>query len=146
MSTEILALINYRFEQADEALDSAQVLLEHGNYRSVVNRSYYAMFYAVLALLAPTKQETSKHAWVMTLFDRDFVKIGLFGKDFSQWLHQAFNLRQRSDYQELFTVPAEEAQTILEHAQTFVTGVKAQLRTMMNEEPPRSSEPETSVS
>ena len=127
MTTEMQALINYRLEQAEEALDSAQSLLERGNYRSVINRAYYAMFYAVLALLAPTKQQTSKHAWVMTLFDRDFVKMGMFSKDFSHWLHQAFNLRQRSDYQELFTVPVEEAHTVLEHARLFAAGVKTHI-------------------
>lgn len=127
MTAEMQALISYRIEQADETLDSAQSLLERGNYRSVVNRAYYAMFYDVLALLAPTKQQTSRHAWVMTLFDRDFVKIGVFSKDFSHWLHEAFNLRQRSDYQELFTVPVEEAQTVLEHARLFVAGVKTQI-------------------
>lgn len=91
------------------------------------------MFYAILALLVPTKQQTSKHAWVMTLFDRDFVKIGIFGKEFSEWLHDAFDLRQYTDYRELVIVSAEEAQTILEHAQAFVAGVKAQLDRMMAE-------------
>lgn len=118
--------------RADEALDSAQSLLERGNYRSVVNRAYYAMFYAVLALLAPMKQQTSRHAWVMTLFDRDFVKMGVFGRDFSRWLHEAFNLRQRSDYQELFTVPVEDAQTVLEHAQQFVAGVKTHITSQLS--------------
>ncbi len=131
MTEEMHTLITYRLEQSDEALDSAEFLLERGNYRTVVNRVYYAMFYAVLALLVPTKQQTSKHAWVMTLFDRDFVRMGVFGKDFSRWLHQAFNLRQRSDYRELFTVQAEEAREVLEHARTFVAGVKEQLKQMM---------------
>ena len=40
MTAEVQALISYRVEQADEALDSAQSLLERGNYRSVVNRAY----------------------------------------------------------------------------------------------------------
>jgi len=123
-----------KLEQADEAMDSAQLLLERGNYRTVVNRAYYAMFYAVLALLVPTKQQTSKHAWVMTLFDRDFVRLGVFGKDFSRWLHEAFNLRQRSDYQELVTVSPEQARALLDHARTFVAGIKEQLQQAMTEE------------
>jgi uncharacterized protein (UPF0332 family) len=53
MTTEnIRALVRSRLEQADEALGAAQILLERGSLRTVVNRSYYAMFYAVLALLA----------------------------------------------------------------------------------------------
>ncbi len=60
MIEEMHTLITYRFEQSDEALDSAEFLLARGNYRTVVNRAYYAMFYAVLALLVPTKQQTSE--------------------------------------------------------------------------------------
>ena len=134
MTKEMQALVRYRMEQAAEAMNAAQLLLKYGNYRTVVNRAYYAMFYAILALLVPTKQQTSKHAWVMTLFDRDFVKMGIFGKEFSEWLHDAFDLRQYADYRELVIVSAEEAQTILEHAQAFVAGVKAQLDRMMAED------------
>jgi len=69
-------------EQADEALNIAQLVFEQGSYRTVVNRAYYAMFYAILALLVPTKQQASKHTWGMTLFDRDFVKLGILRRNF----------------------------------------------------------------
>lgn len=48
---DITALINYRLEQARTALDDAKFLLD-GNRspQSIVNRAYYAMFYAALAL------------------------------------------------------------------------------------------------
>ena len=132
MNAELKVLIAYRLEQAEESLDSAQLLFDHGKYRPSVNRSYYAMFYAMLALLVPTKQQTSKHTWVMTLFDREFVKTGGFDKDFSRWLHEAFDLRQRADYRELVTVSAEQAKETLEHAQTFVAGVKNQIANMLS--------------
>jgi uncharacterized protein (UPF0332 family) len=74
MTTEnIRALVRSRLEQADEALGAAQILLERENLRTVVNRSYYAMFYAVLVLLALCQQETSKHAGPISLCDREFV-------------------------------------------------------------------------
>ena len=49
---EIEILIKHRLEQAREALDDAKYLID-GNRspQSIVNRSYYAMFYATLALL-----------------------------------------------------------------------------------------------
>ncbi len=47
----ILALIQYRLKEADESLKEAEVLLREGmSMRAVMNRMYYAMFYAVLAL------------------------------------------------------------------------------------------------
>ena len=47
---EISDLISYRLAQSNTSLDDAKYLLE-GNRspQSIVNRSYYAMFYAALA-------------------------------------------------------------------------------------------------
>ena len=36
-------LIRYRLEQADESLESAQLLLDNGKYRPSDSRSYYAI-------------------------------------------------------------------------------------------------------
>ena len=45
-------LINYRIEQAEEAIKDTEILLnEGGSPGSIINRAYYAMFYAVLSLL-----------------------------------------------------------------------------------------------
>jgi len=51
----IKALMTYRLEQADESLKAAELLLQGKLLRPSVNRAYYAMFYAVLALLASKK-------------------------------------------------------------------------------------------
>ena len=67
---KIQALVRYRMEQAAEALASADALFEGGFYRGTVNRAYYAMFYAVLALLALRGLGTSKHKGALTLFER----------------------------------------------------------------------------
>jgi uncharacterized protein (UPF0332 family) len=128
MITEnIRALVTYRLERADESLDAARVLLEKRLDRSAVNRAYYAMFYAVLALLATHKQETSKHSGAISLFDKEFVKSGAFSRDFSRWLHEAFDLRQRADYAIEFQVTRKEAEITLEHAVSFVGEVRAVL-------------------
>ncbi len=73
MKEERKALIDYRLEQADESLDSAQILFEHRKYRPSVSRSYYAMFYAVQALLIRKKITTSKHSGAIAVFNREFI-------------------------------------------------------------------------
>jgi uncharacterized protein (UPF0332 family) len=85
MTTDnIRALVHYRLEQADDALQATQLLIEQDSLSAAVNRAYYAMFYAVLALLALRKQETSKHARVIGLFDRELVRLGTFSRNLSQ--------------------------------------------------------------
>jgi uncharacterized protein (UPF0332 family) len=116
-----------RLEQADDALNAARILLEQHSVRAAVNRAYYAMFYAVLALLALRKQETSKHSGVISLFDREFVRPGVFSRDLSQWLHRAFRQRLAADYAPLRTVSKDEAQQMFDEAQAFVARVREHL-------------------
>ena len=59
MTDNIQALVTYRLEQANESLEAARILLDKNLIRPSVNRAYYAMFYAVLALLA---SEDSAHS------------------------------------------------------------------------------------
>jgi len=123
MTENVQALVTYRLEQADESLEAARTLLDKELIRPSVNRAYYAMFYAVLALLAQGKKETSKHSGAIALFDRDFVKQGIFEKNYSRWLHDAFDLRQRSDYAVEYHASREDAETTLKNAETFVDEV-----------------------
>jgi uncharacterized protein (UPF0332 family) len=67
MTHNLAELVRYRLGQADEALRAASILLREESLRGSVNRSYYAMFYGVLALLAGRKEETSKHSGVIAL-------------------------------------------------------------------------------
>jgi uncharacterized protein (UPF0332 family) len=83
VNEDIEALVLYRLEQADESLESAQLLLDYRKYRPCVSRSYYAMFYAILALLAKKRHATSKHSGAIAAFNREFVKKGVFKRSFS---------------------------------------------------------------
>jgi len=124
---EIQALIRHRMEQAEEALGDAAALIERRSHRASVNRSYYAMFYAVLALLNLIGQGTSKHGGAIALFDREFVKSGIFDKQFSKWLHEVFMQRQKSDYDELIQISDAEASEAAMEARKFVEEVQRYL-------------------
>jgi uncharacterized protein (UPF0332 family) len=124
---KIQALILYRLEQSREALTSAELNLANGLHHSAVNRAYYAMFYAVLALLAARRAETSRHSGAMAQFDQLYVKPGLVPKEFSRWLHAAFLNRQAADYGAELTLSRDEIDALLAHAREFVAGVRRHL-------------------
>ena len=118
-------MIAYRLEQAEETLEESQLMSEAGHFRAAVNRAYYAMFYAIQALLAKDGFKTSKHTGAISIFDKEYVKTALFDKQFSKWLHQLFDLRQDADYGNTATLPLEKVQLAQEHAKSFVLQVKA---------------------
>ena len=129
----IEALVKYRLEQADESLQAAEALIKEGLLASAVNRAYYAMFYSVLALLALEKKETSKHSGAISLFDKDYVKTEMFPKELSKWLHEAFDLRQRSDYAARYVPSGEEVKQIIGKAASFVARVSEKLEKTIKE-------------
>jgi len=123
------ALVKTRVEQAAETLRDAEALREaDGSARSVINRAYYAMFYATLALLQTLGEVPSKHTGVIALFDLHFFKTGRFSKEDSQALHELFDLRQFSDYRSMSPVSTEQALDALSKAQRFVTNAEQWLR------------------
>ena len=125
--TDKEALLAYRLREAEETLADARTILDvGGSTRTVINRSYYAMFYGVLALFIQegTDIRTSKHADVIGLFDREFVHTGKFPVEYSRMLHRLFDARQESDYKEFIQYSPEEARKFFEMAETFLGGVR----------------------
>jgi len=130
MTAELKLLIEYRLEQAADALKAGRVLLDAELWRDSVNRSYYAAFYAVLALLALKGMGTSKHSGAISLFDREFVKTGVFPKSLSATLHKAFDMRQEADYEEQAQIDGEEARDALTDTEVFVEQVRRYIATV----------------
>jgi uncharacterized protein (UPF0332 family) len=129
MSDEKTTLIRYRLSQARESLKEADVLLrEQMSKRSVMNRLYYAMFYALLALLQDKQLGSSKHSGAISLFDREFIKTGTFEKDFSKVLHRTFELRQKADYMEQTEVTKQDIDEIHPQVLDFVNRIESYLR------------------
>ena len=124
-SKEIEILIKHRLEQAQEALDDAKYLID-GNRspQSIINRSYYAMFYAALALLQKISKAPSKHSGVISLFDKEFVMKGIFEKELSKDFHKAFELRQSTDYKIIKPISTDKANQISQKAEKFVQAIK----------------------
>jgi uncharacterized protein (UPF0332 family) len=125
---EVEILVQYRLEQARTALSDAECLLAgRGSPQSIVNRSYYAMFYAVLGLLQRTGNVPSKHTGVIGLFDREFVLKGVLPRDLSRDLHRAFDARQAADYRFADPIEAAEAREAWDRARRFVEAIASHL-------------------
>ena len=54
--------------------------LNEGLYKDSVNRSYYAAFYAVKAVLALSTVDFKRHKDVMGYFNKEYVAKEVFGK------------------------------------------------------------------
>jgi uncharacterized protein (UPF0332 family) len=119
--------------RARETAAAAERLVEGGFYRDSIGRSYYAMFYAVSALLELRGAGTSKHRGALSFFDREFVRTGIFPKQMSAWLHSALDARQLADYNPQAVVTAELGRTMLERASSFLDAVESALPGLLSD-------------
>ena len=103
-------LIIYRLNTAKEKSQASKVLLEAGFYKDSVSKSYYCMFSAIRALLASCGVDFSKHAGVISYFQREFIKTNIFDKKYSKYMASAFEARNNSDYDDFFIVSKADAQ------------------------------------
>ena len=62
------ALSEASFDHAKECLDAAKSLLASSNYKSAANRSYYAIFHAMRAVLAFDGIDMKHHSGVFLNF------------------------------------------------------------------------------
>ncbi len=125
--TDLETIFVYRMGQAEETLAEAAKMLTSGfSPRSIVNRSYYAMFYAVLALFIHTNtpHKTSKHSGVIGIFNKEFVHTGKLDARFARMLYDLFDERMELDCRDFAEVSEEGSRSAVESAREFVFAIK----------------------
>ncbi len=91
-------LIKYRLEQAEETISDVQLLIDNDRLRYAVNRIYYGMFYALLALGLAHQFETAKHIQLIGWFNKKFIYTNLIDTKYGKIINKAFNRRTKSNY------------------------------------------------
>ena len=119
MKEEIQSLLN----RVEKYITSGELLLGNKDYESCVSRIYYAMFYAVQAVLLTKNLSFSSHKGVISAFGQHFVKKDIFSKEMSKVLNLAFEKRMLGDYSYTFLISKEEAEELLKQGKSFVTQI-----------------------
>jgi len=123
-----IQLSRYRLEQAEECIDEALYLFS-GNKspRSIINRLYYGMFYTVLALLIFEPYSSSKHRGILSYFNKEFIKKGIFPVELGRAINKAFELRQIGDYREYVSLTYDDVTPFIDKAEEFLKKIRKHL-------------------
>ncbi len=114
----------FSLKLAEERLIVSKKLLDDEYYLDSVNRSYYAIFYSARALVASDEMDFSKHSAVMSYFRKNYVKTGFFDKKFSDYIGDAFDMRNDGDYTYFVNIERDDAEIQYNHAVEFYEAVK----------------------
>jgi len=124
LSEEIKGMLS----KAHRYLKSAEVLRVQQDFDSAISRLYYAMFYGAEVLLLARGQTFSSHRAVVSAFAQQFVKPGLLSKEMHQWLREAFEKRQISDYEFMTGMGDGEVLDMKGKAEKFLLSIEEFLR------------------
>lgn len=103
-------LCKYRISQSKDSLEVAEMALERGLFKDSINRSYYAAFYAVKAVLALEVVDFKRHKDVMAYFNKTYVATERFPRELGRKLGKLQQLREKSDYDDFYLVSREVAE------------------------------------
>jgi len=120
--------INRLMVIGSDNLADAQYLFNDKRYSGVPNRSYYAVFDAVNALLRTHEQYTKTHKGAKSKFNELFIKTGKMPQEANTWLEECAELRQSGDYDFEHDVTEEQARKSIDYANEFLLHAEAYLR------------------
>lgn len=132
MEGGMIDLSKYRFQSANEDLETAYLLMESGKFKASVNRSYYAIFHGLRAVTALAEFDSSKHSGVIAFFNRMYVKEGIFDKGVSKLIDTAYRLREKADYQDFIIISKDQAIEQIEKAEQVLKIKKPYLEECWN--------------
>ena len=121
--------ISYRLQRASDTLNDAKLLADNGRWNSCINRLYYANFYAISTLLYYHSIETKTHKGVRIKFMSEFIKTGLFDKDFGNLFSDLFDWRQEGDYSDFVAFDKDLTIPLINKSEEFLTTIKTYLAT-----------------
>ncbi|MCM1266334.1 MAG: HEPN domain-containing protein [Bacteroidales bacterium] len=124
MESSLKELAGYRLERAKEMLSAAESNLEIGQYKTSLNRSYYAVFHAMRSANALKEYDSSKHSGVIAFFTKEYLKTEIIDRSLSFIIKDSSLYREKSDYDDFYVASRTEAEEQLGNAKYFVQKIE----------------------
>ncbi|HXL54805.1 MAG TPA: HEPN domain-containing protein [Chitinophagaceae bacterium] len=121
-------LVRHRIQQAEETIVDVSLLLDNERFRAAINRIYYGMFYALLALASAHQFETSKHTVLIGWFNKKFINQGQADPRFGRIINRAFNKRSKGDYDSFVEFEKADILEMFEEMKEFIAEIKQILK------------------
>ena len=114
---------SYRLARAREEYETAVILFDTGHFRAANNRAYYSIFHAMRAVLAFDGYDSKKHSGIIAVFRKDYIKTGIFDIYLSDIIGSASEIRNASDYDDMFIADKTETAEQIRNAKEFLNKI-----------------------
>ena len=113
-------LSSYRLSQAEDSIKVAQMSYDNALFKDSINRSYYATFYAIKAVLALEEIDFKRHKDAIGYFNKTYVATEKFSKELGRRIGMLKQLREKSDYDDFYIASKEESERQISVADEFI--------------------------
>lgn len=121
-------LSSYRLSQAEDSIKVAQMSYDNALFKDSINRSYYATFYAIKAVLALEEIDFKRHKDAIGYFNKTYVATEKFSKELGRRIGMLKQLREKSDYDDFYIASREEAEEQISYTVEVVTLITEYLK------------------
>ncbi len=125
---------NLLMEKAREKLDAARSLLKDGFYADSISRAYYSAFLSLKSVLLLLGEEPKTHEGARRMLGLLLVREGLVEKKYSRIFSELMNAREEGDYTPIVDFSRQEAESLIEKAQTFLVEMERVRREIRDKE------------
>ena len=112
--------VNTYLKRSKEFIEIAKDNFEMGHYETAVNRSYYSVYYAVIALLLKEDKNPKTHHGSRKIFSQVFVNEKNFNKDLFDFYTGLLNDRETADYDMFSEFTNNETKEIINNTRLFI--------------------------
>ena len=113
-------MVGLQMEKANRFMEQAEMVRDLKQWDMAANRYYYACFHAVQALFIHNGLASRTHAGMLRQFGLHFIKTGIIEDRLGGFLTRMEQLREKGDYNCIFSINEEELCTIVEPAHELV--------------------------
>ena len=132
-SETIEGFSKYRLNKAKETLETARMIFNEGkDFTSANIRAYYAIFYAIRAVLAIEEVDFKRHKDVLAYFNKEYVNKEKFPKKIGRKISQAQRIREDSDYDDDYEPSFEKTEQQINTAQELIDLVEEYINNYYN--------------
>lgn len=115
--------VNLLLEKSARNMEQAIRNAEMDYWDLVANRLYYSVFHAVTALMLTDGIKTSTHKGTSSQFGQHYVLTGQFTRADGMLYSRLQTMREKADYQNVFTLQPERGNALIEQARMLHTRI-----------------------
>jgi len=120
--------VNLLLEKSARNMEQAIRNAEMDYWDLVANRLYYSVFHAVTALMLVDGIKTSTHKGTSSQFGQHYILTGLFPREDGKLYSRLQMMREKADYQNVFTMPSEQGNALIEQTRMLQTRISSAVR------------------